>query len=191
MLLTNAWDHSERRAAFSKFNLEEEEFHERHELVISSFERGKIGLDEYLNRTVFYQPRSFSREEFKDFMFSLSQPFAESLEFARSLAKSGNYLMSTLNNESLELNLFRIGKFRLKEIFTLFISSCFVGLRKPEEGIYRLALELTQRPSEECVFIDDRALNLECAAALGMHTIRMQGVPQLRQELQSLGVSAT
>lgn len=191
MLLTNAWDHTERRAAFSKFNLEEEEFHERHELVISSFERGKIGLDEYLNRTVFYQPRSFSREEFKDFMFSLSQPFAESLEFARSLAKSGNYLMSTLNNESLELNLFRIGKFRLKEIFTLFISSCFVGLRKPEEGIYRLALELTQRPSEECVFIDDRALNLECAAALGMHTIRMQGVPQLRQELQSLGVSAT
>jgi putative hydrolase of the HAD superfamily len=98
--------------------------------------------------------------------------------------------MSTINNESKELNLLRIEKFGLNHIFKLFVSSCFVGLRKPEAGIYKLALEITQKPPEECCFIDDRALNLECAKQLGMHVIQMQGAGQLRQELQKLGVGA-
>ncbi len=75
--------------------------------------------------------------------------------------------MSTINNESKELNLFRIQTFGLREIFSLFVSSCFVGLRKPEEGIYRLALEITQRPPEECCFVDDRPLNLDSAVEAG------------------------
>lgn len=97
--------------------------------------------------------------------------------------------MSTINNESRELNLYRITQFNLRDIFDLFISSCFVGLRKPEEGIYRLALEITQRRPEECCFIDDRALNLEGARRLGMHTIQMQSVEQLGKELNKLGIS--
>jgi putative hydrolase of the HAD superfamily len=80
-------------------------------------------------------------------------------------------------------------KFGLRQIFSLFISSCFVGLRKPERDIYRLALETTQIPAAECCFIDDRALNLECAAKLGMHTIEMQKVEQLRENLAKLGVT--
>jgi putative hydrolase of the HAD superfamily len=96
--------------------------------------------------------------------------------------------MATINNESRELNLDRIEKFGLREIFRLFVSSCFVGLRKPESGIYRLAIETTQMNPEESVFIDDRALNLECAAKLGMRTIQMQNLEQLREELGRLGV---
>lgn len=96
--------------------------------------------------------------------------------------------MGTINNESRELNLQRIEKYGLREIFRLFVSSCFVGLRKPESGIYRLAIEITQINPEECCFIDDRALNLECAASLGMKTIQMQNVDQLREELGKLGV---
>ena len=189
VLLTNAWDHTQRELAFVEFNLDPVEFHERHELVVSSFERGKITLNEYLNRTVFYKPRDFSPEQFKDFIFSLSLPLPDALDLARTLARTGRYLMSTLNNESLELNLYRIEKFQLRQIFTLFLSSCFVGLRKPEEGIYRLALDITQKSPQECCFIDDRVLNLECAAALGMHTIRMQNADQLRRELEILGVA--
>jgi putative hydrolase of the HAD superfamily len=188
VLLTNAWDRAQRIAALEHFRLEEEEFSDRHEMVVSSFERGKITLDEYLDRTVFYRNRPFTRDEFRDYMFSLSQPMPDVLAFARSLADSGKYLMSTINNESRELNLHRIEKCGLREIFRLFISSCFVGLRKPESGIYRLAVEITQINPEECCFIDDRALNLECAAKLGMRTIQMQTLDQLQSELGKLGV---
>jgi putative hydrolase of the HAD superfamily len=188
VLLTNAWDRSERAATLEHFRLDEEEFHSRHEMVVSSFERGKISLDEYLDRTVFYRNRPFTRDAFRDYMFSLSQPMPEVLAFARALAGSGKYFMGTINNESRELNLHRIEKFGLREIFRLFVSSCFVGLRKPESGIYHLAIEITQRNPAECCFIDDRALNLECAAKLGMRTIQMQTLDQLRRELSNLGV---
>jgi putative hydrolase of the HAD superfamily len=158
-------------------------------MVISSFERGKITLDEYLDRTVFYRARPFTREAFQDFMFALSQPLPDVLNFARSLAESNQYFMGTINNESRELNLYRIEKFGLRRIFQLFVSSCFVGLRKPESGIYGLALEITQRPADECCFVDDRALNLEIAAKLGMQTIEMQNFQQLKKDLEKLGVS--
>jgi putative hydrolase of the HAD superfamily len=189
VLLTNAWDHSERAAALEHFRLDAEEFHARHEMVVSSFERGKISLDEYLDRTVFYRNRSFTRDQFRDYMFSLSQPMPEVLAVARALAASGKYFMGTINNESRALNLYRIEKYGLREIFRLFVSSCFVGLRKPESGIYRLALEITQINPEECCFIDDRALNLECAAKLGMRTIQMQTLNQLQGDLAKLGVN--
>jgi putative hydrolase of the HAD superfamily len=188
VLLTNAWDHTERVAALEHFRLDEEEFHSRHEMVVSSFERGKISLDEYLDRTVFYRNRPFTREQFRDYMFSLSQPMPEVLAFARALAASGKYFMGTINNESRELNLHRIETYSLREVFRLFVSSCFVGLRKPESGIYRLAIETTQINPEKCCFIDDRALNLECAAKLGMKTIQMQTLEQLRGDLGKLGV---
>ena len=190
VLLTNAWDHTQRSAALAHFHLDEQEFHDRHEMVVSSFERGKITLDEYLDRTVFYRPRSFAREEFRDFMFSLSQALPGVLEFALALRDSDKYFMGTINNESRELNAYRIEKFGLRQIFRVFVSSCFVGLRKPERDIYRLALETTQFPGEECCFIDDRSLNLECAAKLGMKTIEMKGVEQLRADLEKFGVGA-
>ena len=188
VLLSNAWDRSERMDTLEHFRLDEEEFHSRHEMAVSSFERGEISLDEYLGRTVFYRDRPFTRDEFRDYMFSLSQPMPEVLDFARTLAKSGKYFMGTINNESRELNLYRVEKFGLREIFRLFVSSCFVGLRKPESGIYGLAIEITQISPQECCFIDDRALNLECAAKLGMKTIQMQTLPQLREELERVGV---
>jgi putative hydrolase of the HAD superfamily len=188
VLLTNAWDRSGRMAALEHFRLDEEEFHSRHEMLVSSFERGKISLDEYLERTVFYHNRPFTRDEFRDYMFELSRPMPEVLAFARALANSGRYFMGTINNESRDLNMHRIEKYGLREIFPLFVSSCFVGLRKPENGIYRLAIDLTQINPQECCFIDDRALNLESAAQLGMRTIQMQTLEQLQEELGKLGV---
>lgn len=187
VLLSNAWDHSKRNRSLIQFELDEVDFNDRHQMLVSSFERGKISFDEYLERTIFYRTRTFSREAFKDYIFSLSRPKTEVLDLARELAKSGKYLMSTLNNESKELNLYRIQTFRLREIFSLFVSSCFVGLRKPEAAIYRLAMDITQRAPEECCFIDDRELNLECASQMGMHVIQMQNAEQLRADLEKLG----
>ena len=189
VLLTNAWDRTQREAALGRFKLDETEFQDRHEMVVSSFERGKITLDEYLDRTIFYRPRAFTKEEFCREMYSLSQPNVEVLDLAKKLARAGQYQMATINNESRELNHYRIQNFGLREIFSLFVSSCFVGIRKPEVGIYRLALEITQNPPEQCCFIDDRALNLESAARLGMHAIHMNTAAQLEQELKKLGVT--
>ena len=189
VLLSNAWDHEQRQRTLKRFGLDEVEFESRHEMLVSSLERGKISLDEYFERTIFYRPRPFTRDEFKNYIFSLSQPCPETLQLAKGLAQSSRYLMATINNESGELNQFRIQTFGLRDIFSLFVSSCFVGLRKPEEGIYRLALDITQRAPEECCFIDDRPLNLDTASRLGMHVIKMESTEQLRQALQKLGVS--
>ncbi len=189
VLLSNAWDRTERAEALQHFNIDPDEFHSRHEMLVSSFERGKITLDEYLERTIFYRERPFTPQAFREYMLGLSKPFPENLHLARTLSDSGKYFMSTINNESRELNYYRMDKFELRKIFRLFVSSCFVGLRKPERDIYRLALETTQVPAEECCFIDDRALNLECAAKLGMHTIQMQSLEQLKADLAKLQVT--
>jgi putative hydrolase of the HAD superfamily len=189
VLLTNAWDGAQRERTLAQFNLDAHEFHDRHEMLVSPFECGKLGLEEYLNHTIFYRSRPFSREAFKNFMFSLSQPDSAALQLARELAQSGKYFMATINNESRELNQYRIETFRLREIFRLFVSSCYVGMRKPEEGIYRLALDVTQKVGDECCFVDDRALNLDAARRLGMSAIQKQDAAQLKQEFLHLGVS--
>ena len=188
VLLTNGWDRSSRRQAAEKFRLDWEEFADRHELVAAAFDKGQLSLEEYLDRTVFYRPRSFSKQEFKDFMLRQSQPHPETLSLMGRLARTKNYLLATLNNESLELNLYRIDRFGLRAYFTIFFSSCFLGIKKPDEAIYRVALQMTQRVPEECVFVDDRALNLECARALGIRTILFESAAQLERELSALGM---
>jgi putative hydrolase of the HAD superfamily len=188
VLLTNGWDRGARRRAAQHFNLDWEEFEDRHELVVSAFEKGQLGLEGYLERSVFYKPRSFTREAFKEFMFAQSQPFPDTLAVIQRLADSRKYLLGTLNNESVELNLYRIDRFNLRDYFDVFFSSCFLGVKKPDEAIYRLALQMTQCPPEEFVFIDDRPLNLECARALGIRTLQFQNASQLEQDLRQLGV---
>ena len=157
VLLSNGWDRDLRFRAAENFQLDWEEFRERHELVFHDFETGRISLDGYLGCTVFYRERSFTPEAFKKFMFDGSTPIAGGLEILGRLAKTGRYLMATLNNESLELNQHRIEEFHLRDYFSFFASSCYVRLRKPELAIYRLALDLSQSDPSECVFIDDRA----------------------------------
>jgi putative hydrolase of the HAD superfamily len=189
VLLNNAWDHTEREQALQRFHLNPAEFDEKHQRVVSSFEKGELSLDEYLDQTVFYQPRDFTKAAFKEFMFSLSQPNTDALNVARKIASSNKYFMATINNESTDLNLYRIQTFNLRETFTVFISSCFVGLLKPDEHIYRLALSLRQGTPEECVFIDDRPANLEPAAKLGMNVIQMKDAEQLQRELERMQVT--
>lgn len=186
VLLTNAWDHEERDQAVERFLLSKTEFEERHKELVPMFEEGNLSFDDYLERVIFYQPRTFSREEFKQFIFSLSKPKPQSLELARSL--SAKYFMGTINNESRELNEYRIRSFNLADYFDVFVSSCYVGLRKPDERIYKLALDLTQHTPEECCFIDDRPPNIEGAIKAGFATVLMKDPQQLRRDLQALGV---
>jgi putative hydrolase of the HAD superfamily len=188
VLLTNGWDRVSRREAATVFHLDWDEFQDRHELSFPAFDSGHITLDEYLDRTLFYRPRSFSRDEFTAFMFAQSKELPESRAILEKAARSQKYFIGAINNEPLELNQYRIEAFNLRRDFLVFFSSCYVRARKPEETIFRVALEVTQRPPEHCVFIDDRPLNLESPRRLGMNVIHYQNPQQLRTDLQKCGV---
>jgi putative hydrolase of the HAD superfamily len=188
VLLTNGWDRNSRYKLVEQFGLDGEDFEGRHELVSTALDTGRLTLDQYLDRTIFYRPRNFARQAIKDFMFDQSQPYPDSLRLLGRLAQSGKYFLAALNNESTELNLYRIARFGLRDYFAVFFSSCFVGVRKPDEAIYKLALELTQRAPEECLFVDDHALNLECAKCLGMRTIQFVDAPRLEADLREAGL---
>jgi putative hydrolase of the HAD superfamily len=186
--MTNGWDTAARRRAAEVFHLDWEEFQDRHDLSFPAFDSGSISLNEYLDRTLFYRPRPFTREEFIAFMFAQSKEYPESRAVLDEVARSEKYFLGTINNEPLELNNYRIAAFHLRRDFQVFFSSCYLHTRKPEEMIFRIALEVTQRPAGECVFIDDRPLNLENPRKLGMKTIHYQNAEQLRAELKQCGV---
>ena len=188
VILTNGWDRDSRREAAKSFDLDWEDFQDRHDLSFPAFDAGQISLNQYLDRTLFYRPRSFTREEFTAFMFAQSQEYPETRAILSALARKGTYFIAAINNEPLELNQYRIEAFNLRKDFNIFFSSCYVYTRKPDEAIYRMALSVTQRPAETCVFIDDRAINLENPRRLGMNVIHHKDAPQLLAELKSLGI---
>jgi putative hydrolase of the HAD superfamily len=188
VILTNGWDRHSRRDAAEKFHLDWEEFQDRHDFSFPAFDSGLITLNEYLDRTLFYRPRQFSREEFVEFMFAQSKEYTDVRAVLDQVTESRKYLITSINNEPLELNQYRIEKFDLRRNFTAFFSSCYVRARKPDETIFRMALEVTQRTPGQCIFIDDRSLNLESPRRLGMNVIQHQNAEQLRAELQKFDV---
>jgi putative hydrolase of the HAD superfamily len=186
VILTNGWDREARRQAAIAFDLDWDEFQDRHDLSFPAFDTGHITLDQYLYRTLFYKPRPFTREEFTAFMFSQSQEYPETRAVLTRLANTGKYFIAAINNEPLELNQYRIEAFNLRKEFQVFFSSCYVYARKPDEAIFKIALSVTQRSPECCVFIDDRSINLENPRRLGMHVIHHQGASNLLADLQLL-----
>ena len=181
--LTNAWDHISREKAAKHFgyNFRESEIH--HEGVVGKFEIGEMSRSDYLNEVVFYERRSFSEKEFVDFMEHQSQAHPKSFEMLEKLRSNDDYNLSVLNNESLELNLFRINKFGLKRYFSNFFSSCYLGVAKPNPGIYRKALQITQTPASRCLLIDDRQPNAKAAAKCGFQILHLPDVAELEKKL--------
>ena len=187
VLGSNGWDREQRAAAVERFGIDAEDFQYRHEETVGALEAGQISLDEYLDVTVFCSERTFSRDEFKAFMFAQSVPWAESIAVAREVAQSG-VRMATLNNESEELNRHRIERFGLGSIFPTFFSSCWLGVRKPTHRIYERVFGMTMAAPNRTVFVDDRLQNLNPAAALGVKTILFESAGQLRADLRALGL---
>ena len=190
VLAANGWDRHARRNCVESFGLDWDEYQDRHEYVADAFETGAMTIDDYLDRTVFYRDRDFLRGSFTEAMKGESQPNPAALDLVARLAGTGNYLLATLNNESRELNAHRVAAFGLKRYFSVFLTSGYLGVKKPDQRIYRLALDITQRDPQECVFIDDRSLNLECAGLLGMAGVHFTTVGQLETDLAGLGVTA-
>ena len=190
VLLTNAWDRRERDAVLARFGIDRADFELRHAEVAEPWERDEVSADEYLHRTIFFEPRSFSQSEFLDAMRTESVLLSDSaLGIVAQLAASEQYELATVNNESRVMNEYRLKKFGLSKYFTAFFTSCYLGVRKPDRRIYQIALDVLQRDPEDAVFIDDRPENVDAAASLGLHGIRYQSSAQLAEELARLGIS--
>ncbi len=189
VLLTNGWDHNVRMHAAEKFGLDYEEMNERHHLTFDTYEEGKLSLDRYLDRVVFYQARSFSQEEFEKFMYAQSSPYPDMIELVRGLKTQYNLQVVAVSNEGRELTEFRVQQFGLGTFMDFFVSSCFVHYRKPDEDIYRIALDISQVQPEQVVYIDDREMFVEVARGLGITGITHTSYNATRKSLEELGIA--
>jgi putative hydrolase of the HAD superfamily len=186
--LSNGWSEPERRQVVSTLGLDFTAFEKRHAQVIDAFDYGQISLKEYLDWTVFYQPRPFTRQDFFDEIGRITTALPGTLEIAGELRAAHRYLLATLNNEPREINEYRIQHFGLRDYFSAFFSSCYLGVRKPQLAAYQKAMQITQRRPQECLFIDDVAENIDAARSLGMETIHFLDAGQLRQSLQDMDI---
>lgn len=187
VLLTNGWGHQSRKAAAKKFNIDYEEMDVLHDFIFNVYEMGKITLDDYLNTVVFNKKRDFSKEEFKKFMFSQSKQLPDMLPWMIDWKhQHQNIKVISINNEPRELNEYRIKSFNLHNFFDAFISSCEVGMRKPDPGIFLLALGIAQAKPEECLYFDDRFMLVEAAKKVGMNAYHHTDFESTKQLMLSL-----
>jgi putative hydrolase of the HAD superfamily len=189
VMLTNGWDSDTRKAAAEKFGLSLPEMDSRHRMTFDTYEIGKLSLAEYLSRTVFYQPRAFTPEEFTAWIFAQSKPYPRMLAMVRDLKPRYNLKVFVVSNEGRELTEFRIAKFSLGDFVDAFVSSCFVHMRKPDNDIYRLALDLAQVPAECVAYLEDRELFVEVASRFGIRAILHRNYQQTKAALAQLGLS--
>lgn len=186
VLLNNGWGHQSRQKAAQIFNLDHAEMEVLHNFIFNVYEIGKITLDDYLDIVVFNHPRDFTKEEFRSFMFNESVELPDFLAWFKTWKQSCGFRVISINNEGKELNDFRIKKFNLHACFDAFISSCEVGLRKPDPGIFTLAMGIAQVSPEECVYFDDRQMLVQAAKKMGIRSFHHQDFLSTQNILEGL-----
>ncbi len=190
VLLTNGWDHHARQRAARKFGLDYDEMDERHRMTFGTYEEGKISLDCYLSRVVFHEDRSFTPQEFKDFMFGQSEMLPDTMDRLLGLKERHGLRVVAVSNEGRELTEHRVRTFGLRRLFDSFISSCFVHARKPDEDMFRMALDTSQAEPEHVAYVDDRPMFVEVARGMGIHGIHHVGCAETLARLEALGLDA-
>jgi putative hydrolase of the HAD superfamily len=188
VLLTDGWSHESRKLAAKTFDLNPEEMENRHHLTFDTYEEGKLTLEEYLGRVIFYQKRPFTRAQFRRFMFAQSKPYPEMIEMVSRLKVRHGLKIAVVSNEARELNAYRIRKFKLDRFVDSFISSCFVGLRKPDADIFRLALDIAQAPARQIVYIENTPMFVQIAEGLGIPSILHTDYRSTCAKLASFGL---
>jgi putative hydrolase of the HAD superfamily len=188
VLLTNGWDRGGRRRAIDAFNLDPEEIEERHHLCFDTYEVGKISLEEYLNRVVFYKKQPFTPKQFWKFMCDQSQYIPGMIELLQRLKKKYGLKIAVVSNEGRELAEYRIKQFNLGTIADFFIVSSFVHFRKPDADIFRIALDIAQAAPKEVLYIEDRPMFVQVARGLGINGIRHTDYNSTSEKLRKFGL---
>lgn len=189
VLLTNGWDRKARNLAVKKFNLDLEEINERHHLTFDTYEAGKLDLNEYLKRVVFYEDRNFTKEDFENFMFTQSKALPKMIHFIDSLKRKFNLKVTAVSNEGRELTEYRIKQFKLNELFDSFVASSFVHFRKPDIDIYKIALDISQVMPQQVAYLDDRLMFVQVARSLDINGIHHKSLSSTKSQLAKLGLS--
>jgi putative hydrolase of the HAD superfamily len=174
VLLSNGWGHESRQKAAEAFRFGYAEMDILHHFIFNVYEIGKITLDDYLDTVVFNHSRDFTKEDLKEFIFFQSIELPGMLQWFKEWKQACGFHIISINNEGRELNDFRIKKFGLHQCFDAFISSCEVGMRKPDPGIFNLAMGIAQASPKECIYFDDRLMLVQAAQKLGIRSFHHQ-----------------
>jgi putative hydrolase of the HAD superfamily len=188
VLLTDGWDHHARKRAAARFQLDWAEMEERHRLISGLHEEGRLTLDEYLSGVIFDRKRPFTRSEFRRFLFAQSEPFPEMIALVAQLKARYRLKIAVVSNEAREVNAHRIHKFKLDRFVDAFISSCFVHRRKPDAEIFRLALDITQVPAGQVVYVENTPMFVRTAEGLGIRSILHTDYKSTREQLAVFGL---
>jgi len=196
VILSNGWDRDQRERVLTPLGVDVAAYERRHEAENFYWERGRIDAETFFNRTVFHP--SDSEPAKQDFTFSDLWPkvcgessfrYPESFDILLALKRSGQFKLETLNNESTELNEYRLDNFGLRPQFDYFICSGYVNEMKPHPDIFRAAVRISGQPASTAVFIDDKQTNIDAARYHGMQGILFESPAQLRSSLADLGIT--
>jgi putative hydrolase of the HAD superfamily len=190
VLLTDGWDHNARKRAAASFHVELAEMEDRHHLTFDTYEEGKLTLEEYLGRVVFYKKRPFTMAQFRRFMFAQSKPYPEMIELVAHLKARHGLKITVVSNEARELNSHRIRTFKLNRFVDSFVSSCFVHVRKPDADIFRLALDIAQARAREVLYIENTPMFVQVAEGLGIRSILHKDYRSTCTKLASFGLQS-
>ncbi len=150
-------------------------------------ETGRLSEHEFLTRLGSAVSAELGREVelhgFSDAYFANLHPNDELIDYMRSLRARGLRMAICTNNVREWEPLWR-AKLPVDEIFHEVIDSGFVGMRKPEPGIYELTLERLGLSAPECVFVDDTDINCQAARELGMAAILFRSSEQAIAEIE-------
>ncbi|WP_343693697.1 HAD family hydrolase [Chitinophaga sp.] len=189
VLLSNGWDRAARKEAAKVFDLDIIELEERHHLTFDTYEEGKLTLDEYLTRIVFYEHRDFTRNDFKEFMYSRTTPYPEMIDLICKLKEHYKLKIAIVNNEGRELNEYRIRTFGIDKFVDFFISSCFVHFRKPDADIWRIALDIALVRPQEVLYLEDRSMFIHVAEGLGINGLLHENYEKTVEKLKEWGLA--
>lgn len=184
VFLSNGWDHLSRKKAAEQFRFDFNEMEALHNFIYNVYEIGSISLDDYLDTILWYKPQDFKKETFKEFMLSQSVELPNLLEWAKEWKQKINIPVFAVNNEGADLNEYRIQKFELQKLFDGFFSSCNIGYRKPDPGIFNTALKIAHIKPEECLYFDDRPMLVNAAKKLGINAVLHQNFETTKNILE-------
>lgn len=136
-----------------------------------TYEEGRITFNEYLDRVIFHKKRNFTVDQFRDFMFSLTTPYEETIAFIKNIKKQYGLKIVAVSNEARELNAYRVQTYKLNGFIDFFVSSCYVHIRKPDARIFTLALDMANVSASEVIYIDDVQMFTDIAMGVGINSI--------------------
>jgi putative hydrolase of the HAD superfamily len=151
-------------------------------------ETGRLTEAEFLSRLGGALREETGREVelhgFGEAYFANLHPNEELIAFLRARRDRGLRLALLTNNVREWEPLWR-AKLPVDELFELVVDSAFVGMRKPDPGIYELTLERLGLQAQACLFLDDLDVNVTAARELGMPAVHFRSTDQAIADLEA------